>query len=287
MARSSTRLFMTILPVVAVAAALSGSGRPASGQNVIQFCPGDAYFYFTLTEELADSLPNDGPNISLYYARYDDAFGSSAGFRCLRIDGVTAELIQNLRRAYREHREDVPKILAPHEHGVNPDESPLIVEANPPHGFIYNREADWSEQRIGLKYNENWPHLPAEAFVPASRAKGWEHFAVDGRAHHYQPLLETYEAVVADWRNACRFAPLKVDVPKKVAWGVFGEPINEPVVAEADDIQLAIVASGDLDDCFAQRPNTIFYQVTKDWVKKWTWRRSDYDVVLVEKPLGK
>jgi hypothetical protein len=109
---------------------------------------------------------------------------------------------------------------------------------------------------------------------------------VNMHAEVYQPLVTTCEAVVDDWRNARRFKPLKVQVPKNVAWGVFGEPINVPVVARADDLQLVVTASDRYVKYFSRQPNATFYRVTKDWVEKCTWREGKLDVELIEKVLA-
>jgi hypothetical protein len=285
-----TRLLQILsaaLPFVVTAIFMSGAGRCALAQNVVQFLPGDAYFYAAFDEDHVNSLPKDGGTVTLFYDVYDEDFGSTAGFAYLRIEGVSPKLIEHLRSAYHDYRRDVPKVLKPHEYFFNVDGSPLMIEVNAPHVFVYNRDVDFSEQRIALKYNENWPHLPAEAFLPPERAKARIVLpGVWGRAEQYQPLVKTFDAVVEDWRNARRFRPLKVQVPKNVAWGIFGEPVKEPVVARADDIQFLVTTSGDLEGYFRRKPKLTFYQITKDRVKKCAWREREEDMELEAKVLA-
>jgi hypothetical protein len=278
-------LARVVVPFTVTAIFISAAGRCAVAQNVVQFFPGDAYFYVVATENLVNSLPKDGGKITLDYDVHDEGFGSTAGFSFLRIEGVSPRLVQRLRNAYHDHRKDVPRVLKPHEYFLNEDGSPLMVEVNAPHWFIYNRDVDWSKQRIALKYNENWPHLPAGAFLPPERAKVWGDSIV-GRAEVYWPLVKTYDAVVEDWYDARRFKPLQVQVPKNIAWGIFGEPITEPVIASADDIQFVAVPSSNLEEYFDRKPELSFYRITKNWVKKCTWRKGeDGDAELEEKVL--
>jgi hypothetical protein len=258
----------------------------AVAQNVVQFFPGDAYFYAALSEDIVNSLPKDGGAITLEYDVHDEAFGSTAGFGFLRIERASPKLTQHVRSMYRDYRKDVPRVLKPHKYYANKDGSPLMVEVNTPHLFVYNSDVDWSLQRIAVKYNENWPHLPATAFQPPEREKRWGFFGWNGHAEDYQPLVKSYEAVVDDWGNARRFKPLKVQVPKNVAWGVFGEPIKVPVVVSADDVQLVVTTSDNYEKYFLRQPKLTFYRITKDWVKKCTWHKGESDVELVEKGLA-
>jgi hypothetical protein len=276
-----------VLQLLAVAVSVLGAPSSVIAQNVVQFSPGDAYFYSSLTSELLDSLPRDGGTITLDYDLHDEDLGSTAGFQFLRIEGVSPKLIQNLRRAYVDHRKDAPKVIKSHDYFLNPDGSPLKVEANAPHLLVYNTDVDFSDQRIALKYNEDWPHLPASALSPPGRE--WRFFGTN-RAEVYWPLVKTYDAVVEDWQNAHRFKGLQVEVPKNVAWGFFGKPIEEPVVARADDIQIIVAANGKLEKYFRQEPNLPFYRVAQRWVKKCTWRKraedeGDDELLLEEKVL--
>jgi hypothetical protein len=276
--------------LAAIAIVIHVTAHDAVAQNVVQFFPGDAYFYVALSEDLVNSLPKDGGTIKLEYDVHDVALGSTAGFGFLRIERTSPKLVQHVRSMFRDYRKDVPRVLKPHEYYRNKDGSRLMIDESAPHLFVYNRDVDWSLQRIALKYNENWPHLPDEAFQPPEREKKWmEGFLgpnVNMRAEVYQPLVKTCDALVDDWGNARRFKPLKVRVPENVAWGVFGEPIEVPVVVSADDIQLVVTASNRYENYFSRQPNATFYRITKDWVKKCTWHKSERDVELVEKVLA-
>ena len=166
---------------------------------------------------------------------------------------------------------------------VKDDGSREEIEMNPLLAFVYNRDVDLRYQRIGLKYNEDWPNLPPSAFVgPGRDVPADPPFS---RAEVYQPLIETYHAVVEDWGDAKHFEPLKLQVPENVAWGKAHDPIEEPVVARSSDIQIIIVAQEDLKGCFLQKRDYEFYQITLDGAKIWTWERGENGMELVAEEL--
>jgi hypothetical protein len=275
-----------ILLLTLAALAIIGTRQCAVGQNV-GFLPGDAFFHFTLNERLVRSLPEGGGNVKLIYAVQPVGLGGYAGFGYLQIEPAEPELVQHLHDVYEDHRSYHPKIV---ERGIRTrDKSEWDVEMNAPHAFIYNRDADWSVQRIGLKYNKDWPDLPAEAFSGPDRTGWWTSLNVPRpRVECYHPLVKTYDAVVEDWRNAWRFKPLRVQVPKNIGWGFAdGELIPQPVVARADDIQIVVTASGDMERYFLRELNVSMYQVRKDGVKELTWRKDEEGVNLEMRPLEK
>jgi hypothetical protein len=265
-----------ILSTIVALTALSAS-QLASAQNVA-FMPGDAFFVFLLNERLVDSLPDKGGSIDLpYHVALVPFGGFYGGFKHLRIDGATPQFVQNLRRAYRDHRVHFPKIVR--EGGT---------EMNPPIAFVYNRDVDWSEQRIALKYNEDWPHPPPDAF--AGRRDALDKMCPP--VELYVPLIKTYDAVVEDWGNAKRYKPLAVQVPKNIAWGKYrGKWIEEPVVAQSKDVQVVVTTEEDLDVYFLQLPipkGPTFYQVLPDELNVCYWKSDDSgDKKFVREELGK
>ncbi len=279
------RTLATCFPLMptAVAAVVLGTAQHGAAQNM-GFTPGDAFFVFALTEKVVNDLPEKGGTVTLCYETPLVGFGGYAGFDNLRIEGVPPQFVDNLRRVYRDHRKSMRKIV-----GVDilEDGTKRESEMNPPIAFVYNRDVDWSEQRIALKYNEDWPNLPPDAFAGPGRNMGLGGDVLYGRAEVYQPLVKSYYAVVEDWRNAKRFAPLKVRVPKNVAWGKAHEPLKEPVVAQSKDVQIVVTTEEDLEDYFLRKPDVQFYQVTAEGTDVCRWQAGDEGVKLVKEKLGK
>lgn len=260
---------------IAIIATL-GPAERASAQN-LAFMPGDAFFHFLIDEDLVKSIPASGGQIKLRYAVGLVGFGGYAGFARLTINDADPKLAQYLRRVYQDIRAYSPKIVAI---SVGKDARRQETEMNPAHAFVYNSNVDWSKQRIGLKYNEHWPNLPAEAFLGPGRNMFSENDYV--RAEVYSPLIKTYDAVVEDWRDSRLFGGLKVAVPKNIAWGKAGPLITDPVVAKAADVQIIVTVEKRLYDYFRRKPRVEFYQVTNVGLKICTWSK---DGELEQKPL--
>jgi len=277
----TTILRLVRLIAMVVTVIVLGTAQPGVAQNM-GFTPGDAFFVFGLTEELVNDLPEKGGTVTLCYETPLIGFGGYAGFNNLRIEDVAPQFVDNLRRVYRDHRKSMRKIV-----GVDilEDGAKRETEMNPPIAFVYNRDVDFSLQRIALKYNEDWPNLPADAFVGPGRDMELGGDVLYGRAEVYQPLVKTYDAVVEDWRNAKRFAPLHVRVPKNVAWGKAHDPIEEPVVAQCKDVQVVVTTEEDLDNYFLRKPGVQFYQVTPEGIDVCRWKAGDDGVELIKEKL--
>lgn len=238
---------------------------PVTSAETVAFMPGDAFFVFLLNERLLDALPKDGGTIDLSYHAVSAHFdGFYSGFKHLRIDGVTPQFVQHLRRAYRDHRTHFPKIIR--EDGI---------EMNPPIAFVYNRDADWSSQQIALKYNEDWHDPPAEAFE--GRRDPLDHICAP--ATSYVPLIKSYDAVVEDWGGAKQYKPLSVKVPKDIAWGKSrGALIDDPVIISSAEVQIVVTTEEDLEVYFLQLPlptGPMFYQVLPDELNECYWEDDD------------
>jgi hypothetical protein len=254
---------------------LSQDGQAQS----VSFMPGDAFFVFSLGGKTADSLPDKGGTVELNYDKPEYPFGKLyAGFDHIRLENVDPQFIQNLRRVYKDHRLYVRKIV---EIYVEKDRAREEIELNPPLAFVYNRDVDWTEQRIALKYNEDWPHLPADAFAGPNRK-----LLSDRSAAIYQPLIKTFAAVEADWGGARRFKPLKVQVPQNIAWGKWGIAIKEPIVAQCDDVQIIVAADQTLENYFLRKPEAKFYQITSEGIRICRWQSEEEGGELIKKGLG-
>jgi hypothetical protein len=255
-----------------VAAALIWSAlAPFAAAVNLAFMPGDAFFGATLTESLVDTLPTQDASILLEYRyRYrleDGTFGGYAGFHRLRIKESSLGITGNLQKLYRYLRRDFAK-----EVRIEIDQSGnrIETEINPFDLLVYNREVDWKNQRLALKYNEDWRQLPESAVKGPPR---WNYFGGKGvRAERYLSYLPIYEAVIDDWKHAAEVAPLRVQVPENVAWGIAGPEIDEPVVIQADAVQLIILPSDDLKAYFHETEQFTFYSITEDGVHELSWQ---------------
>lgn len=92
-------------------------------------------------------------------------------------------------------------------------------------------------------------------------------------AVRYVSLLNTPKSVVEDWQHAVKYEPLKVTVPKEVAWGVSGKEILEPVKVDANNIQLLALDLEPIAPYFQQTDGVEFYSITQDGSWKFTWER--------------
>jgi hypothetical protein len=254
------------------------SSQESLSQSV-GFMPGDAFFVFCLDEKTVASLPEKGGRMELVYDMPEYPFGKLyAGFGHLRVENADPSLSQSIRRVYKDYRFYVPKVVE-----INHDDNGVRqeTELNMPLALVYNGNVDWAEQRIGLKYNEDWPHLPALASVGPVRC-----FSVPEPACVYQPLIRTFDAVEADWGGARTFEGLSIRTPKDIAWGKWGSPINKPVVVNGPDIQVIVVGKENLEKYFLRRPDYKFYQVKADGINVCWWEWQDENCTLIKTKLA-
>ena len=233
----------------------------------IYFIPGDAFFHSRLTQAVLDRaspekalvLDYDPPTLS-------GGLGGYAGFQRIEITDLTKDIVESLRHVYSVFRAHDPKELRVE---FAPDGGEMAVETNGFHLFVYPRNADWNEQRFGLKYNENWMELPEDAFVGSNR-KGF----AEVRAEVYFPFIKDYRAVSGNWKNSRRFSALPVNVPKSVAWGLMHKPIRIPVEISADNIQLVVLRYDDLWMYFTGRRFCDFFCISKGGTVHMSWTKN-------------
>jgi hypothetical protein len=255
----------------------------ATAHANIAFMPGDAFFHAELTTAVTKGLQGNGGKVILSYshAPLSGGFGGYAGFERVEITNVPIRMTSALRSVYADLRQEYPEIvrvqLDAEGNEVNRDTSGF-------HLFVYNRNVkwrlEWNDQKIGIKYNEHWNDLPDLAITPTEgRPSGF------GRvpAIEYASFIQTYAAVVEDWRNARRFDELKVAVPSGIPWGLTGPEIMEPVSVDANDVQLVVCPDDDLKLYFAGKRDLQFFTISVDGVKRFTWTKKgliaeDYEV---------
>jgi hypothetical protein len=241
----------------------------ASATNY-SFTPGDAFFSANLTEDWVDALsPGDEP-IEFSY-RYPDGGGyfcGFAGFERLRVEGNTASIKTYLRKVYDELRVDYPKHVTIWREADGKEES---HEENGFRMFLYNRDVDWKEQRIAVRYDENW-HTPSELGLRSA-----ERGEYNGQyARHYVAFVESVDAVAEDWQFGAKFPGLKVGIPDNVGWGIPGDRLQTPARAKAADVQLVIVPREDsLPLLFDREDGYSFLSVTSEGVQVVRWKNGD------------
>jgi hypothetical protein len=263
MSLSSYRRHLQLLLLVITFGVVSNNPLCAT---VIAFMPGDAHFHSKLTEAWVENAVREN-KIDLGYAIVpeDLDFGGYAGFGGLTVSGdceLVHRLVDHLRAVYLKLRQDDPKIVRIRLK----DNERVESEVNGFHLFVYNSGTDWTRQRIGNKYNENWNKLPASAITGPDRGGFAPVTAVQ-----YRPILRRYEAVVDDWQFAHQYAELHVAVSANIAWGIAGPPIEEPVIVKADEIQLVVVGSDDLEPFFQRAEGAEATVVSFTGVKTLVW----------------
>lgn len=233
----------------------------------ISFMPGDAFFHSRLTQAVLDRVSADKALVLDYDPPpLSGGLGGYAGFQRIEITDLTKDIVESLTQVYPVLRTHDPKEFRVE---LAPDGAEVAVETNGFHLFVCRRDADWHEQRFGLKYNENWMELPEEAFVGSNRKS----FA-EVRAEVYFPFIKDYRAVSEDWKKSRRFSALPVNVPDSVAWGLMHKPIRIPVEISADDVQLVVLRYDDLWMYFTGKRFCDFFCISKGGTVHMSWTKN-------------
>lgn len=145
---------------------------------------------------------------------------------------------------------------------------------------IVNKNVDFSRARPYVRYNEDW-NLEQPRFWPGSRklldVKPLP-FHADSMLERlwprrYQPHVPTAEAVLEDWTNGPRIAPLSVRLPETITRG--GESgtgeIMEPVEVTFGDVAFVGYPTGDVEQIHGQHLNSTFYVATTEGLHRYRW----------------
>lgn len=245
--------------------ALGSICGPASSTN-LSFMPGDAYFSSTLSRKFLERLTNNGDVVMDYvpFKSLKDAdFGGYAGFRELAIRGIDEQTRELLRCVYAELRATSALEVRIRRREDGGHEK---YELNPFPMFIYNRNVNFDDQRLCMKYNETWMDIPADGLRGPDRGGFGIVPATD-----YEPIIRTYSGVVHDWKYASVFSGLNVEIPDGIAWGVAGRRIDARVAIDADRIQIVVLPDSDFSMYFERLPHAEFIVLTTDRAKHYTW----------------
>jgi hypothetical protein len=234
------------------------------------FMPGDAFFHSELTSDVLKDVASEKDHLILNYAHVplSGGFGGYAGFERIKLTNLPEPMRLGLRGIYASLRQNCPMVVRiDHDKAGNN----VLTEINGFHLFVYNRDVNWHKQRIGIKYNERWMAPPVQATTAtASRPSGF------GRApsKEYTSFVFNRDGIVEDWKNARVFGELKVTIPERIPWGLTGPKIMEPVLADAKQIQIVVLAGTDgdsVDEYFSKTRGVEFFTITADGVKRFVW----------------
>lgn len=188
--------------------------QPQAFSRRVAFVPGDAFFPITATSlskvEIREG--SSSRDVTLEYrlpTRTSAPLGSGHrvyGFQEVVVTDISDhqfELLAEFSRVAWEEMQanmmDDPRKLSFEYLSQKPSWEP--------HFCIVNRDFDFSQHSLFLRYNESWHSLQE-----SQSATGVEFFN-DKRADnlgfgHYSPFILNSEAIVEDWRNAAKVKPL-------------------------------------------------------------------------------
>lgn len=236
---------------IVVASAFVVAAVPTQA-TILRFMPGDAFFHARFTQEVADSIPEDGGTIKLPYSGPDHAVGGLcgyAGFAELEVRNVPPEIARALRALRRESDTGYAVVID------RDGKETFRRETGSPRLFVYAKDFDPHLRRFGLKYNEDWQSPPPEAMKPDGRP------TLKIPAAVYECYVRGEEAVIDDWRDAKTVSALPVKVEPYAAWGFTGAPIEQPAVVEAVDVRFYVLEDGDMRRYFRELRDVRFWEV--------------------------
>ena len=164
------------------------------------FLPGDAFFYFEIEQKEWKEFKT-GKESVWTYDRPEHLPSMLCGyFGCQKID--LASLSKDYRKRFIEAvdsvRQTFPAKQVEKEFPGFGAPIKKTIEINKIRVFVYNRSFDFSQQHIGLKYNESWPDS-----APASHRP---HFQFDF-------FVNTPRGITESWRMGSLIKPLDVKLP--------------------------------------------------------------------------
>ena len=178
---------------------------PCSANNSF-FIPGDAFFYFEIDQSEWKALKS-GELTIVDYDRPEEmsfTFCGYAGYKKLDLSSLSDQFRGQLIKSIASMKEKYPTKIVEIDHG-----EPKLFgapsgiekkETNKLRIFVYNRSFDFSQFRIGLKYNESW----ADTAVRLGFKR--DHF-------RYDFFVPTPQGIAESWRMGSAVSPLKVQFP--------------------------------------------------------------------------
>ncbi|MCH2174782.1 MAG: hypothetical protein MK193_03545 [Lentisphaeria bacterium] len=213
----------------------------------VYFLPGDAFFHTRLTAKTIQKLKENKDKILTYEKPNEFSMDcGTAGFYQLQLIGNADQLIANLEKTYEKLRAYGREFVE--EIDYNTDKK-ILIETNGLNLFIYNKDFDFTQFMVGLKYNENW----VQEYVS---------FGHERKGAMLNSFLPNY--LYRSWRDASLVPPLKSTAKAGAYQGAVNAE-NIPTI-QVKDISFIIVDEfpKNLYDLYFIRT---FYVVTADGVK--------------------
>ena len=176
-------------------------GRCNANNNY--FIPGDAFFYFEISQDEWKSFKSGSDAVWSYDrpAHLPLMLCGYAGYRNLDVSSLPADYRDRFITAVDVMKKAYPSMVKSEvvDTGFGfKEEKPF--EKNKIRVFVYNNEFDFTKHRIGLKYNESWPEM-GPRFGHAT-----QHFQFDF-------FINSPKAISDSWRMASSVNPLNVKLP--------------------------------------------------------------------------
>ncbi|QDU73103.1 hypothetical protein Pan97_00700 [Bremerella volcania] len=191
--------------ILIVAASCFLLATPCSANNSY-FIPGDAFFYCEIDQSEWKALQSGELSILDYDRPEEMSFSlcGYAGYKRLDLSNLSDKFRAQLIKAIASMKEKYPTKIVEIDHGEPKffgDPAGIErKETNKLRIFIYNSSFDFSQFRIGLKYNESW----AETAVRLGFKR--DHF-------RYDFFVPTPQGIAESWRMGSAVSPLKVQLP--------------------------------------------------------------------------
>jgi hypothetical protein len=196
--------------------------RQAVAGNAL-FLEGDAFFHTYLRKDCLKEPQSDECVFKYALPRSCANFGDAFGEELLRIKGHERAIHSSLASIYRQIRKyDARKIVELPDPNGGPDE---IIETNPIHVFIYNRDYDPTAIRPFLRYNEKWFEECEKYRVFRNKAQLFP-FVKDDRGR--------------EWRDATLVAPFAAVKSKDAYMEIAGDKIKFLVLTRDSLEELAV-----------------------------------------------
>lgn len=210
------------------------------------FIPGDAFFYFEIEQSEWEDLKN-GNLTTVNYDRPDHLprmFCGYAGYQKLDISNLPIDYRARLIQSIEAMKESYPTEAIETDHGeskyLGSSSGIKKQQNNKIRIFVYNKTFDFSQYRLGLKYNESWPDF---AVVSGHKKDLFQ----------FDFFVDTPKGITESWRMGDDVSPLDAIIPP-VGEGY----IEKPIRVDPDKIKFLVAPPVSLAElCFPPRDSAI------------------------------
>lgn len=219
-----------------------------------RFLPGDAFFRTEITEELVAQLkatPEDGDILLQYsWGAHIQETEHDNGYKFIKLVGLTRTRKAMIVSMYSRLRKLEPLQLEVTRKEGSDGEQQREINGIPM--FIYNSDFNATRFRVGLRYNEEWPHQEHEFGIP----REWVNY----------PATDAGLYVFEDWQNSKHVAKLAAVLPADVNGT---RATASPVSKEARDSAIIVTLEPNLEDLMNRRDGggMLFYTLMEDGIQ--------------------